>query len=325
MRGYKFDGLILDECHYLKNPEAMRTRVFLSKNGPFDRAESIFALSGTPIVNRPLEIFSVLNRMCPKVIPTPTLDDFGRMFCEVEYNRFAKKWVYTGAKNKEVLGRVLRSNCMVRRLKADVLEQLPPKIRRVIHLDATAEIEKALKREHALYSKDENFGLTPEEVREAFAVRVQLALWKVNDAEKYIRDILETEAKVIVFGWHREPLARLTARLAEFRPLIVTGKTPVDERQKRVDAFQNEDRHRLFFGSIAAAGVGVTLTRSHHVVMLEASWKPGENEQAEDRAHRITQLGTVVVDYLTYQNSVDERVLSVANRKSNVISKILNA
>lgn len=325
MRAYRFDGVIFDECHFLKNPEAIRSRVLFAKNGPFDRASAIFALSGTPIVNRPMDVFNVLMRMRPDVLGDMTENDFGNEYCVKEWNRFAKRFVFTGAKNAEALGYKLRSTCLIRRLKKDVLAQLPPKIRRIIPLQTSESVAQTVARERDLFETAEQRALTEDERNEVFRVRVQLALWKVPIAEEYIRDLLLTTPKVLVFGWHREAMARLCGRLAELRPVVLTGATPDKERQQRVDLFQNDPSRRVFIGSIAAAGIGLTLTAAHHVVMIEASWRPGDNEQAEDRAHRITQQKTVVIDYLVYQKSVDERVLDVSNRKTKVIEKIFNS
>jgi SNF2 family DNA or RNA helicase len=129
----------------------------------------------------------------------------------------------------------------------------------------------------------------------------------------------------VIFGWHREFIQRVLVGLADFYPSVITGGTPKNLRMSLVDRFQNDDMCRVFIGAIPAAGVGITLTNSNYVIMGEASWVPGENIQAEDRAHRIGQKKLVQVDYLCFPDSVDERVLKIVGSKANSIRSILDS
>ena len=321
---FSVGGALVHNCHFIKSPAAQRTRVILGHHGVFDRCEHVYCLSGTPVVNRPIEIYPLVSRLCPKSIDNMSMRQFGERFCEPTYNPFSKRLTYPGAKNMSELAQRLRSTCMVRRLKKDVLKLLPPKIRRAIYLDATSETKKLVEREIEYHNAflHGKFSLTT--ANESFRVRVQLGYLKVRPAIDYIKMLLETCDKVLVFGVHREPLARILAGLATYWPVIITGSTPMADRQRRVDFFQNAPECRVFIGAIDAAGVGYTLTSASHVVIVEADWRPGVNEQAEDRAHRIGQRDAVTVDYLVFGNSVDEKVLKVVQKKARSIDALLN-
>ena len=323
LRGYPFDGLICDECQHLKNDKSQRTKNILGYKGFFLRAEIVLALSGTPIVNRPSEIYTVVNRLNPKALGVESFHEYGLRFCDAKHDGF--KWNYSGAKNLAQLGQLLRAGVMVRRLKSEVLPQLPAKIRRAIYLDKTEATDKVVARELAYHDLQLQGRLGIEGQAEVFRVRIQLGLTKVKAASAYIRTLLEGGVeKMLVFGYHREVIARMIGELSDFESVVITGATPKTSRQFRVDRFQIDPQCRIFFGAITAAGVGLNLTAASHVVVVEPSWVPGENEQCEDRCHRIGQINSVQVDYLIYEQSVDERVLQVVTRKARNIDLIMN-
>jgi SWI/SNF-related matrix-associated actin-dependent regulator 1 of chromatin subfamily A len=321
-----FDGLICDECHFLSHLDAIRTRLLLAKNGPFDRAQYIAALSGTPILNRPIEIFPIVNKLNPSVFEETELDKFGSKYCEVRKNVFSGRVEYRGARNEKELNIRLRSTVMCRRLKEDVLTDLPPKIKRILYLEQTSVSLNYTAKEHGLYTAFLNTGVqTKEEQQSLFHVRTILGLLKVEAIVNHAKMILEEQEKILIFGWHREVLARVSAGLAEFNPVVLTGATYISDRQLRVDSFQNDPSVRVFVGSISAAGIGLNLQAASHVIFGEMSWIPGENEQSEDRSHRIGQHKSVVIDYLIFPNSADEHVLKTVNKKAEIIKNVLDA
>ena len=324
MGGYPFGGVVCDEFHALKNMDSQRSKTVLAYDGFFSRANIVLGLSGTPLVNRPIEIFAFVNRINPRALGVDSMHDFGLKFCQARRDSWG--WVYDGADNREELGRRLRSTCMVRRLKKDVLPELPPKIERAIYLDKNEATTRLVEFECGYYDAQQKHGsLTQEEQTNEMRVRIQLGLTKVRAAVEYIRMLLTGGVeKLIVFGLHRDVLARVLAGVSDFWPVIITGATPQKERQPRVDQFQNDPRCRVLLGCIQAAGVGFDMTAANYVVFVESSWVPGENEQASDRPHRIGQRRSVSVDYLIYSGSVDERVLSTVGKKARTLSAVLN-
>lgn len=326
LENYRFDGLIVDESHMIAHGSAARTRNILGINGPFDRADVVACLSGTPIVNQPIDIWPLVNRLRPDVLGCKSYREFGERFANAKHNPFTGRIDYVGSKNEEELGRILRSNLMVRREKSEVLKDLPAKTRRVIYLDANPEAQRLVKTEAAMYDKflaDEKISI--DQTNSMLRVRVRLAILKAAAAISYCQMALQEEKKILVFGWHRELLTRLVMALAPHNPVVLSGATPSTKRQARVDKFQNDPSCRVFVGAIPAAGVGLTLTASSRVIMAESSWIPSENIQAEDRSHRYSQVNAVLVDYLVFPNSVDERVLKEVGKKAVKSNLILNS
>jgi SWI/SNF-related matrix-associated actin-dependent regulator 1 of chromatin subfamily A len=322
---YRFNGVILDECHYLANPHAQRTKTLLGINGVMDRAECILALSGTPITNKPIDIYVLVNRLNPNALGVSSYKEFGETFAHKFKNPYTHKIEYRGSKNEEELGQRLRSMLMIRRLKKDVLLDLPDKWRRAIYLDPTPEAKELVSQEFALYDSFlAGKKLYQDEENSAFRVRSQLAILKVPSVIEYCRIVLSSVDKICIFGWHREFLTQIIIGLAEYNISVMTGGTPKGVRQGRVDKFQQDPSCRIFVGAITAAGVGITLTASSYVIMGEASWVPGENIQVEDRTYRIGQKNSVQVDYLCFPNSVDERVLKIIGSKATAIKSILD-
>jgi len=323
-RGFPAAGLIIDEAHYCKNLEAGRTLGVLGRGGLTSRIPVVFALTGTPLGNRPIELYPIASRLNPAATGCDTEHEYAVKYCDAFHDGF--QWNYRGAKNLAELGRRLRSSIMIRRDKAAVLPQLPPKIRRAIYLDKNVETSRLVERECGYFEAAQAGKLRVTEEGEAFRVRVQLGLIKVPAAAAYIRMVLESGVeKAIAFGVHRDVLAGLIPLLADFQPVVITGATDPRNRSPRVDRFQTDPACRLFLGSIKAAGVGHDLTAATHVFMVESEWTPGDNEQAEDRPHRFTQTKSVVIDYLLFSGSADDKTLAIVNRKAKNIGSVLNS
>jgi SNF2 family DNA or RNA helicase len=242
---------------------------------------------------------------------------------------------------------------MVRRLKVDVLTELPKKIRQVIEVEPdSAEMKKAIAREQE-YSdisddrladlralvelskaeSDEAYRSAVMRLREASAVdfeemariRHETALAKLPVVIDHIRQALEdNDNKIIVAAHHHDVIDGLGEALAEFNPVTLTGETKELDRLAAVDAFQNNPAVRIFIGSIKAAGVGLTLTASAHVVFAELDWVPGNITQMEDRAHRIGQTETVLIQHIVLAGSLDARIAHTLVAKQRVIDDALD-
>jgi SWI/SNF-related matrix-associated actin-dependent regulator 1 of chromatin subfamily A len=317
MAGLEYFAIIFDEAHALKNPSSTRTMRALNQNLLLSKAtEALIFITGTPIENRPIELYPLLKALG---VVRESLHEFGARYSKPQMNFFSKKLEFVGAINHDELNRRLRSTCMIRRTKEEVLPFLPPKVRREITLSGKNP-KDLLTREMDYYNRPQ---LTAAEVEDLAQVRVQLAIIKAPMVVEYVEMALESSEKVVVFGWHRQLLVELLCGLARYSPAVLSGATPAAQRQARVDRFQRDPGCRVFIGSITAAGVGLTLTAASHVVMAELSWKPGENEQCLDRCHRIGQKNSVLADYLCFPNSVDQRVLKVCREKQADIDLIL--
>ncbi len=317
----KIDWMSLDEVHYLKNVDAKRTKYVFAKNGLIAKVKRVHALSGTPIVNRPMELFPVIANLSPESIGNMSRFEYGIHFCAGFKGPWG--WDFSGASNLKLLGMKLRSNFMVRRNKEDVLKDLPDKYPpNLVYIDPTKKAEGLIRNFKTL---DANLAIkraVTADFTEISTLRRELGIEKIETAVEYIKTQLEGgHEKIIVFAHHKEVIAGLEKGLSEFRPVSVTGDTPTLERQQRVDRFQQDKTTRLFIASIGAGAVGFTLTAASFVIFVEFSWVPGENEQATDRAHRIGQTKAVQVDFLVHEGSLDERVLKVLLGKMKAIDE----
>lgn len=340
----EWDLAVLDESHYIKNEKAQRTKATAAI-----KARRRIALTGTPILNRPIELFTTLNWLDPA--EWGSFWTFARRYANAHAGRFG--WDLTGASNLDELQKRLRTTCMVRRLKADVLTELPPKRRQVVELQAGRAALQAVLEERSRWEADEsklreikaqaeqakadgNDTAYKEAVKalssarmaaftELAELRHKVALKKVPAAVEFIRDALESSSKIVVFAHHLDVIEALREGLEEFRPVVVTGSVSLDERQRAVDAFQIDPEVRLFLGNIKAAGVGLTLTAASHVLFVELDWTPGWVSQAEDRCHRIGQRDSVLVQHLVLDGSLDANLAKMLVRKQEVSDKALNA
>lgn len=316
----KFYLCVCDEAHYLKNAKAARTKAAatIMKGIQYN-----IALTGTPILNKPIELYSLLKCLKATDIlkPYDTYRPFALRYC----NAFDGMWGFdaSGASNLEELNFRLRSTIMVRREKKEVLTQLPEKSYQIIPLEAdkkAKEICASLSKLNLEQLKDK-----PElgSVGEIAKLRHELALAKLDDSISHIKDVLEDKDKLVIFAHHKAVIEKLAEALKEFSPVVFDGSTSMTNKNKAVESFQNDAACKVFIGQIQSAGVGITLTAADMVVFVESSWVPGEVEQAVDRCHRIGQKSNVLAQFLTVSGSVDEVMLHSIVKKKSVINSVM--
>lgn len=320
IKNAKFYMCICDEAHYLKNAKAARSKAAatIMKSIQYN-----IALTGTPILNKPIELYSLLKCLKSTDIlkPYDTYRPFAFRYC----NAFDGMWGFdaSGASNLDELNKRLRSTIMVRREKKDVLTQLPDKSYQIIPLEA----DKKCKEICASLSKLnlDQLKEKPElgSVGEIAKLRHELALSKLDDCIEHIKDIMEDKEKLVVFAHHKAVIEKLAEALKEFAPVVFDGSTSMTNKNKAVESFQNDPACKVFIGQIQSAGVGITLTAADTVVFVESSWVPGEVEQAVDRCHRIGQKNNVLAQFLTVSGSVDEVMLHSIVKKKDVINRVM--
>lgn len=323
--------LFIDEAHRFKNDDAGRTRAlfgYLGYSGIAEHFDKVVYLSGTPMPNRPIELYPVLNHSAPHTIDHMTKHQFATKYCGAFQNHYG--WDYTGATNIDELARKVIGPFMLRFKKKDVLKDLPPKIEEMVLLDdqlppkqmkLSAEILRTYSPEDLMKSQI-SLALGKTDLHIA-TYRKTLGLLKAHACSTYIDYILEeTEDNVLVFAIHKETIALMDKNLGRWSPLTVTGDTRMELRDAMVKKFQTDIKQRLFIGNIQAAGVGFTLTKATRVVFAEFSWVPADNDQAADRAHRIGQNSAVLVEYLVQKHSIDKAVIETMLRKKRITAKI---
>ncbi|ESN96326.1 hypothetical protein HELRODRAFT_189194 [Helobdella robusta] len=337
----QFKVIILDESHYIKSRTSSTTKFLVPL---IQNASRCILLSGTPALNCPQELYPQLDALCPKLFPNWSY--FAKKFCDAQFKYFGRqrRWVTNGACNLEELEGVLKDGVMVRRMKKDVLHQLPDKIKqrilfRLQRSDVKKEIECALDDLKSMLFKNK---MTLEQLiilssssslssvcdvgslNQIRSAMTQLSMLtcraKVGPVKEHIKMLCESESlKFIIFAHHRIMMDAVNDQLLDLKvPFIrIDG-------QLLVQNFQNNPSTKVALLSMKAAGVGLNLTAASLVVFCELDWTPGTMDQCEDRAHRIGQKSAVNIQYLIAIGSLDEWVWSVLARKTKVLSVALN-
>ena len=322
LRQVDWDLIICDEAHYIKNPKAARTKatIALAKT-----AKKKVFLTGTPIPNRPIEAWTILNTLDPNTFRSWKY--YAKRYCAGFQGSFG--WDVSGSSNLDELQSTLRSTIMVRRLKQEVLTELPAKRRQVVVLPANG-AAKAVAAENAAYEAAAAKLEPGEDVPfEAMSeVRHEVAMAKIPYVIEHLKDALEDGKPVVCFAHHRaviEAIAEAFDNVATVTdgPCMVTGRTSMRDRDQAVIDFQ-AGKAQLFIGNIQAAGVGLTLTASSTVIFAELDWVPGNVTQAEDRCHRIGQDSSVLVQHLVFDKSLDSRLVRTIIKKQGVINRALD-
>jgi SWI/SNF-related matrix-associated actin-dependent regulator 1 of chromatin subfamily A len=358
-----WDMLVCDESHYMKNPKAQRTIAVLgrwdkesSKRVRPIQARRRVMMTGTPILNRPVELWPILQALDPTGLGR-NWKTFVTSYCnghqKVTPGRFGRLiWDVMGSSRLPELQARLRSTIMVRRLKSEVLTELPAKRRQIIALRAESAAERAaLKAEaealpdHVKALRAEVERLSVDEASDAYKaaceallsagtvafedtarVRHEVALAKLPQCVEHIRDVLEGgDGKLIVFGWHHDVIDGLVEALGDYGVIRADGRDSTDSRDASVRRFQTDPAVRVIVCSIGAMNMGHTLTASSHVVFCELCYVPGLLQQAEDRAHRIGQQDSVLVQHLVLDGSLDCRMAEILVRKMEVARLALDA
>ena len=315
--------LILDECHYIKNRRAKRTKAVkkLAKD-----IKHLIAISGTPLTNRPSELFTILNLVCPDEFPA--FWPYAHRYCKAQLRPWG--WEFKGASNIRELHRKLKRLMMIRNLKKDVLKDLPEKTRSVIPL----EIEK--RKEYQEAENDFIKWLTKKSTSKAKRAErakklVQLGYLKRLAAELKMKQVLEwidgfleqSEGKLVVYGIHKKIIKQIHEKYKKIS-VVVDGSVSQRKRKIAVRSFQQNKKFRLFIGNIKAAGVGITLTAAYTLVFVELDWVPGNMVQAEDRIHRIGQKNAVMIYYLIARDTIEEKLCKILQKKQRVLSQVLD-
>lgn len=345
LRQQEFDMLVVDECHYLKSGKADRTKEVFGgiKRGPdkkiIERITPILAkrslfLSGTPILNKPKELWPMLKVLDPAGLGSDWFS-FAKRYCELfEIERFDpakgkvvhQGWKWDGAANLEELQTIMRERFMIRRLKKDVLKELPPKTRQIIVLDAKKGLTKLLEKERISYEeyvKTHGEETDPPAFTEMSKIRKEVAIAKIPYVIEYLKEVLNETDKVVCFVHHHEVF---DAILAAFKTYAVgiDGRMDSKLRQKTVDRFQTDERIKLFVGGIHSAGVGLTLTAANICVFAEIDYVPAMLDQCCDRLHRIGQKNNVLCRFIVLNNSLDERIINIIVKKQEIINRAVS-
>lgn len=316
-------GLVFDEAHYLKNHTSQRSKLATRLVNGTGGDPVVHALTGTPLTNRPRDLFPLLQLVGHTL--GRSFFAFSKRYCDAQRNDYGH-WVSVGASNLEELA-VQLHGVMLRRRKQDVLD-LPPKVRSWIHVDIPQKARDRLNDAVRAFLGDEMSA--PERdargrrrgIGQLSSARRMLAAVKGKITQEYVQGIVDQGEKVLVFSAFSNPIARMVRHFGD-AAVAITGETPVQHRQHLVDRFQQDDSVRVYVGQLHAGGTGVNLTAARQVVFNDLDWVPSNHWQAEDRAYRIGQTGSVNVTYMVAGGTVEEFVRTVLDSKARIVDDLV--
>ena len=315
----KFDLVIIDEAHYIKNATAQRTKLI---NDIIKNTERIWLLTGTPMTSRPIDYFNLLS-----IIDSPVAKNwmaYAIRYCSgYQFNVGGRKvWNVTGASNLEEL-RDRTLGLTLRRLKENVLD-LPDKIITPVYLRLKSKsYENVMGEYYDWYDKnpDESKSLTVQ-FSKLTKVRQIIADEKIAQTIELAENIIEQDKKVIIFCNFTDSLNKITEHFGK-AAVKLDGSMSKPNRQNSVDQFQDNPKVKVFVGNIKAAGVGITLTSAEAVIMNDLSFLPSDHAQAEDRAYRYGQKNNVLVYYPIFENTIEGVIYDILNNKKQVIATVM--
>ena len=319
-----YDLIIMDEAHMVKNPKADRTKII---NQIAESISRRWLLTGTPIANRPMDYYNLLN-LCESPV-TANWKHYAFRYCDGK--KFRKKtktgktqeiWVTDGASNLEELHEKTKSS-ILRRKKEDHLD-LPPKIVApyYIEIDDMKQYDNVFE-EYLEWAKSEGKRLgSGRHMVELVVLRKYLAQEKVKHTIELAEQAIENGQKVIIFTNFTHSF---NALMQHFGSLAVghNGSMNGTQKQRSIDSFQENDKVKVFVGNLVSAGTAITLTAAQVVIMNDLDFVPANHAQAEDRAFRIGQSKTVNVYYPIAQDTIDEMMYEMLQKKKRIINTVV--
>ncbi|XP_051787328.1 SWI/SNF-related matrix-associated actin-dependent regulator of chromatin subfamily A-like protein 1 isoform X2 [Erpetoichthys calabaricus] len=318
LSGTSFKVLIMDESHFMKNTKTARYKAAMPL---LKAAKRVILLSGTPAMSRPAELYTQITAVRPSFFPR--FHDFGARYCDAKQLPWG--WDYSGSSNLNELKLLLEESLMLRRLKSDVLSQLPAKQRKVVIVSPdgiTAKTKAALAACAKEMEKGHKNKLQEKEALLVFYNKTAEA--KVRAAVEYLFDLLESgREKFLVFAHHKIMLDNMCKELKDkgLNYIRIDGSTSSADRQALCEQFNFLESSCVAILSITAANMGLTLSSADLVVFAELFWNPGVLIQAEDRVHRIGQTSNVNIHYLVAKGTADDYLWPMIQEKMKVLEQ----
>lgn len=298
LKAMAFQDIIMDEIQELRHSGSMK---YSAASELASEAEGLLGLSGTPIHNYGAEIWNVLNIV--------------EYHCLGDWDSFTREWC-TGYGSKiiqepDVLNaHLLREGLMLRRMKEDVLPQLPPKRRVVVPIDSDTHkfnklIINAVNLAHQATQSQSNMTRGRLEMRALEETRRITGVTKAPAVAEFVNTLLESDEPTLLFVHHHDVMDVLKDKLAQHRPVFITGRESKAEKDAALEAFKTGQTNLAIIGLRSAAGLDGFQDRARVVVFAELDWSPAVHAQAEDRAHRMGQTDSVLVYYLVSSVGTD--------------------
>jgi len=303
----------------ISNPQAQRTKIV---NSFCKNAKYLWLLTGTPMTNRPMNYYNLLN-----LIESPVSVNwmaYAIRYCAgYQFNVKGRKiWNVTGASNLEEL-RDRTSRQLLRRLKTDVLD-LPEKIITPVYLRLKSKMYEGLMGEYYDWyntKKEESSSLTIQ-FSKLMKVRQVIAEEKIATTIELAENIVEQGKKVIIFTNFTDSLKKIHEHFGK-QSVYLDGSCSKQHRQNAVDEFQENDKIKVFVGNLKAASAGITLTAGEAVIMNDLSFVPSDHAQAEDRAYRYGQKNSVSIYYPIFENTIEGAIYDILAKKKQIFETVM--
>lgn len=331
LSGYNPDLIVIDEAHAIKNPRSQRAKHLRTINSSHK-----FALTGTPVVCNPLDVWSMYDWLSPGML-FRNFYVFRARYCVI-YTGGGFPMIKSFRNLDELKARTDKLTCRV--TKMECLD-LPDKMFTTHHVDLTSKEAQAYSdMSTQLVAEIEGLGTITVNTLLTKMLRLQqITGGFVNSAEGKVHKVTDLPAKLTALEELLESLsdhkvvvwARFTAEIQAIKELcdrmkrkryIMAGETSEQDRHQHVKDFQSLDDNAVFIGNVAVGGVGITLTKASHCVYFSNTWSLGDRLQSQDRLHRIGQRNPVTYYDLVARGTIDEYVLKVISKKSVMSDKI---
>ena len=329
---YEFKYIIADEAQYIKNNNTKNAKVIKEI-----KAETRYALTGTPIENSLSELWSIFDFIMPGYLFTY------RKFKELYETAIVKE------NDSETTDRLkkLINPFILRRIKGEVLKELPDKTITILN-SQMADEQKELYMTYLLRAKEN----VKEEIRENGIEKSQMKILalltrlrqicchpnlfidnyngesgKLNQCIEIVKDAIESGHKILLFSGYTSMFEIIEKRLQEenVKYLKLTGQTKVGERMNLVDEFNNNEDVKLFLISLKAGGTGLNLTSADMVIHYDPWWNISAENQATDRTYRIGQKRNVQVYKLITKDSIEEKIYDLQKKKEWLVDSMLSS
>jgi len=349
-----FELVVIDELHYLKNKGTKKSPVKRT-NAALNITRNIryrLGLTGTLSTGKVLDMFIPLKIINPYIFTNEW--KYKHRYCGPKHNGFG--WDFDGVSNAQELHNILKEKILIRRLKKDVLKDLPDKQYSLTQFDIDGRgdydmaeqryltflenmVEGKVKRYLQQFYDDKIGCVTIDHVKldamkkqatekanaltQMEHLRQLCVNGKLDQCIAWIAEFLESGEKLCVFGIHK-PFVRKIYEHFKSKALLIAGGTSAKQKAQIEKQFQTNKKYRLLVGNVKAAGIGLTLTAASHIALFEFPWNPDELAQAIDRVHRITQDKKVMVHLLVSRDTVERRMLKTLYGKQQTSDLVLD-
>jgi len=321
----------IDEAHAIKNGRSKQGKAIRWLHPKYK-----IAMTGTPLINKPVDLYNMMNWLGAISYHKETYHDFKHRYCYVD--RFGS---IIGYKNKKELANRLQA-IMIRRKKDEVLG-LPEKIYSTSYVELTGEqLSLYEKTKKGILERFDQKGKKEDEKKIENPLELinrlrQLTTYpqtfhptltsnaKSARVLEIVEEKIENGEKVIIFSHWKEPVLHLRSLLYSYQPAIVTGDSPTSSRQVEVKKFQENDSCHVIIGTIDTLGTGYTLTKAQTVIFLDNPWTSAKKTQAEDRAHRIGTDSSINIITMIAKNTIDEKIAHLLEEKAQLAHDIVDS